>query len=168
MQADFLLPEPQPGIPCFLFGFSPLISSIQTYYDSLQCYPCLGVAMTIRSSSIKLGFRGANVYVLSRCSCVQLFETPCQSPLSMRFSRQEYRSGLPCPPPGDLSDPGIEPMSFCLLHGLVGSFPLVPPGKQIVPLVVEKPLYQLSFSHLLAFSFQLLGFMNILLGEELL
>ena len=29
-------------------------------------------------------------------------------PLSMGFSRQEYRSGLPFPPPGDLSNPGIE------------------------------------------------------------
>ena len=34
-----------------------------------------------------------------------------QAPLSMAFSRQEYWSGLPCPPPGDLSDPGIEPTS---------------------------------------------------------
>ena len=31
--------------------------------------------------------------------------------LSMRFSRQEYWSGLPCPSPGDLPDPGIKPMS---------------------------------------------------------
>ena len=31
-----------------------------------------------------------------------------QAPLSLGFSRQEYRSGLPCPPPGDLPDPGIE------------------------------------------------------------
>ena len=30
----------------------------------------------------------------------------------MGFSRQEYWSGLPCPPPGDLSDPGIEPISL--------------------------------------------------------
>ena len=30
-----------------------------------------------------------------------------QSPLSMGFSRQEYWSGLPCPPPGDLPDPNI-------------------------------------------------------------
>ena len=35
-----------------------------------------------------------------------------QAPLSMRFSRQEYWSGLPCPPPGDLPDPGIEPASL--------------------------------------------------------
>ena len=32
-----------------------------------------------------------------------------QASLSMGFSRQEYWSGLPCPPPGDLPDPGIEP-----------------------------------------------------------
>ena len=30
----------------------------------------------------------------------------------MRFSRQEYWSGLPCPPPGDLSNPEIEPLSL--------------------------------------------------------
>ena len=39
-------------------------------------------------------------------SCVRLCVTPwtaaCQAPLSMEFSRQEYWSGLPCPPPGDL------------------------------------------------------------------
>ena len=34
-----------------------------------------------------------------------------RAPLSMEFSRQEYRSGLPCPPPGDLPDPGTEPLS---------------------------------------------------------
>ena len=45
-------------------------------------------------------------------SCVQLFETPWtvayQASLSMGFSRQEYWSGLPSPPPGDLPKPGIE------------------------------------------------------------
>ena len=34
-----------------------------------------------------------------------------QAPLSLGFSRQEYWSGLPCPPPGDLPNPGIEPSS---------------------------------------------------------
>ena len=46
---------------------------------------------------------------------VWLFVTPWtvahQIPLSMGFSRQEYWSGLPYPPPGDLSNPAIEPMS---------------------------------------------------------
>ena len=35
-----------------------------------------------------------------------------QAPLSLGFSRQEYRSGLPCGPPGDLPDPGTEPASL--------------------------------------------------------
>ena len=34
-----------------------------------------------------------------------------QAPLSLGFSRQEYRSGLPCPPPGHLPDPGLDPGS---------------------------------------------------------
>ena len=53
----------------------------------------------------------------------------CQASLSMGFSRQEYWSGLPCPPPGDLPDPGIEPCLLCPQHWLVGSFTTEPPGK---------------------------------------
>ena len=41
--------------------------------------------------------------------CVILWAVACQVPLSMRFSRQEYIIGLPCLPPRDLPDPGIEP-----------------------------------------------------------
>ena len=71
--------------------------------------------------------------VLSHFSHVRLFATPwtvaCQALLSMGFSRQEYWSGLLCPPPGDLPDPGIEPLSLCLLHWQSGSLPLVPSGK---------------------------------------
>ena len=51
-------------------------------------------------------------------SCVRLFVTPWtaahQALLSMGFSRQEYWSGLLCPPPGDLPNPGIEPWSPAL------------------------------------------------------
>ena len=51
-------------------------------------------------------------------SCEQLFVIPrtvaCQAPLSMEFFRQEYWSGLPFPPPGDLPNPGIEPVSPAL------------------------------------------------------
>ena len=42
---------------------------------------------------------------------VTLWTVAHQAPLSMGFSRQEYWSELTCPPPGDLSNPGIEPMS---------------------------------------------------------
>ena len=59
-----------------------------------------------------------HVCVLSRFSRVRLFVTlwtvACQAPLSMGFSRQEYWSGLPRPPPGDLPDPGLEPGSPAL------------------------------------------------------
>ena len=51
-------------------------------------------------------------------SCVRLFVIPQtvahQTPLSMGFSQQEYWSELPCPPPGDFPDPGIEPISPAL------------------------------------------------------
>ena len=42
--------------------------------------------------------------------------------LSMGFSRQEYWSGLPCPPPGDLPDPGIESVSLKPLEFAGGYF----------------------------------------------
>ena len=68
--------------------------------------------------------------VLSR---VRLFATPWavarQVPLSMEFSRQEYWSGLPFPTPGDLPDPGIEPMSLVPPALAGGFFTVEPPGK---------------------------------------
>ena len=49
-------------------------------------------------------------------SCVSFLATPwtvaCQTPLSMRFSRQEYWRGLPFPSSGDLPNSGIEPVSL--------------------------------------------------------
>ena len=63
--------------------------------------------------------------MLSCLSRVQLFETlwtiAHQAPLSMGFSRQEYWSGLQCPPPGDLPNPGFEPMSV-MSPALAGEF----------------------------------------------
>ena len=53
-------------------------------------------------------------------SHVQLFATPWtvahQAPLSMEFSRQEYYSGLPCPSPGDLPNPGLSHCRQILYH----------------------------------------------------
>ena len=54
--------------------------------------------------------------MLSLFSCVWLYVTlwavAHQASLSMGFSRQEYWSGLPCPPPGNPADPGIKPVSL--------------------------------------------------------
>ena len=56
------------------------------------------------------------VRVCSVFSCNRLFATPWtvahQDPLTMGFPRQEYQSGLPFPPPGDLPNPGIKPASL--------------------------------------------------------
>ena len=67
-------------------------------------------------------------------SCVQLFATPWsvahQAPLSMGFSKQEYWSGLPCPSPGDLPKPGIQPRS---------------PALQADSLLSEPPIFTKTF-----------------------
>ena len=60
----------------------------------------------------------------------------CQAPLSMGFSRQEYWSGLPFPSPGDLPNPGIEPM----VPALAGRFftdQAIPPYKSVIPSYLE-------------------------------
>ena len=74
-----------------------------------------------------------NYLVLSHA---QPFVTPRtvahQAPLSMEFSRQEYWSGLPFPPPGALSNPGIEPVSLvspALVSGFFTTAPLGSPRK---------------------------------------
>ena len=46
------------------------------------------------------------------CPFVTLWAVAHQAPLSIGFSRQEYWSGLPCPPPGDIPDLGIDPVSY--------------------------------------------------------
>ena len=72
---------------------------------------------------------------INKCvlSHVQLFAAPQtiahQAPLSMESFRQEYGSGLPCPPPGNLPNPGINPGLLHLLHWQADSLLLVPPGK---------------------------------------
>ena len=72
-------------------------------------------------------------------SRVRLFVTPWavarQAPLAMGFSRQEYWSELPFPPPGDIPDPGIEPMYPALAGGF---FTTEPPGK---PNLWKSPKY---------------------------
>ena len=44
--------------------------------------------------------------------CATIWTAAHQAPLSMGFSRQEYWSGLSCPSPRDLADPGIKPVSL--------------------------------------------------------
>ena len=66
-----------------------------------------------------------HVYMVSHFTAVQLFATlwimACQFLLSVGFSRQEHWSGLPCPPPGNLPNPGMELISLTL-PALTGRF----------------------------------------------
>ena len=68
-----------------------------------------------------LQYRGQPPPQSLNCVCVclvillcPLWTVACQAPLSIEFSRQKYWSGLSCPSPGDLLDPGIKPTSPAL------------------------------------------------------
>ena len=81
-----------------------------------------------------------HVCMLSCFSHVQLWilwAVACQGPLSTGFSRQEYWSGLPCPPPGDLPNPGIKPASPGSLALQVDFLPLSHQGSPIKGLLFE-------------------------------
>ena len=84
--------------------------------------------------------------VLSPFTRFQLCATPwtvaSQAPLSMGLSRQEYWSGLPCPPPGDLPHLGIKPVSPVSPTLQVDSFLTEPPRN---PLGVPYPLSKFPF-----------------------
>ena len=92
--------------------------------------------------SVALGITGRGVCVcLVAQLCLTLWDpigrtVALQAPLSIgegkkenSFSRKEYWSGLPCPPLGDLPNPGVEPRSPVLQ---VVSLPSEPPGKPII------------------------------------
>ena len=74
--------------------------------------------------------------VLSRFSCVWLFVTlwtiAHQAPLSVGYSRQEYWSGLPWPPPGDLLDPGIKLASLASPALQADSLPTDPIHRKVL------------------------------------
>ena len=77
--------------------------------------------------SIALFYKHGKIYVCCAKllqSCPTLCDSmDCGPPgsLSVAFSRQEYWSGLPCPPPGDLLEPGIKPTSLMSPARQVGS-----------------------------------------------
>ena len=85
--------------------------------------------------------------VFSVAYYVRLFATPwtvaCQAPLSVGFSRQEYWSRLPCPPPGDLSNAEIKPGSPALQADCLLSKPL---GKPLLFPSLSFILLSLSFN----------------------
>ena len=127
-----LLPTSKISLPCFSFAW------LEFFFYSGHSILCWWQVLWIFSPSPQLNFspwdpscpsepKGAAHQrrppgpkeISEKLHCAQslgsiwlfmtLWTVACQATLSMGFSREEYWSGLPCPPPGDLSDPGIKP-----------------------------------------------------------
>ena len=115
-------------------GINKVVRSSKKNGDSNLCFECgLENCIFLYCGSPSI-FAELKIYkyllsessaMLNRFSRVWLCVTPWtvahQLPLSVGFSRQEYWSGLPCPPSGDLPDPGIEPASL-MPPALAGRF----------------------------------------------
>ena len=83
----------------------------------------------IKGTFIFLILLGCAQLLQSYLTLCDLWTVGCQAPLSMGISRQEYQSGLLCPPPGDLPNPGIKPISPASTPLQAGPLPTEPPGK---------------------------------------
>ena len=70
---------------------------------------------------VKVGEKPGGLVAKSCLTLATPWTVARQAPLSMRFSRQEYWRRLPCPPSGDLLDPGIEP-AFLTSSALAARF----------------------------------------------
>ena len=95
-------------IGLFSFYFSMFVKT--AFISTLLSVGCKGW-----SPLYKAWIKGLCLHAMSLQSCLTLCDPmDCSPPgtSSMEFSRQEYWNGLPCPPPGDLPNPGIEPMSL--------------------------------------------------------
>ena len=106
-----------------------------------------------------LEWLGSQACVFCMCVCVPCHSSPVrlcatpgigagEAPLSMGFSRQEYLSGLPCSPPGDLLNPGIEstPLMYPTLAD--GFFTSSPSWEALclLPMVNSSPCHRHRFS----------------------
>ena len=130
---------------------SEAVSYSPTYWTKAKLTTLLWWSLSVLHASfpfcpIKLNYVAKTLKVTLPGAClmcpwtqshshVWLFATlrmvTCQAPRSMGFSRQEYWSGLLCPTPGDLLNPGVKPTSPVSPALQVGSLPLSPQGSPI-------------------------------------
>ena len=97
-----------------LKGTSPALPCISHPVRGQLCIECLFPRRPHIQHGVPCSGACLCVHLKSLQSCSALcdpMDYSLPTPLSLRFSRQEYWSGLPCPPPGDLPNPGIKPMS---------------------------------------------------------
>ena len=107
----------------------PLPSPGDLPYTGIKPAPLLSPALAGRFFTTSATWEARSVSCSVMSDSVTPWTVARQAPLSMGFSRQEYWSGVPCPPPGDLPNPGIKPAFLLFLAFAGGSLPLVPPGK---------------------------------------
>ena len=98
-------------------SFFFFLNGIKKFIEHYNNYPVFEGFIEIPCETIWIWWFLCMMHACLSCfSHVRLFviswTVACQSPLSMGFSRQEYSSGLPFPPPGDLPNPGTEPTSL--------------------------------------------------------
>ena len=109
----------------FLVWCNPIYLLLNLFLLLLESQP-----QNIAKTNVSGG--GGGVVTKSCPTLVTPWTVACQAPLSMGFSRQEYRSGLPFPSPGHLPNPGTEPMSLqvsCMSPALqVDSVPMSQQG----------------------------------------
>ena len=118
--------------------------SVTPWSAAFQAPPSMGFSRQEYWSGVPLPvFSYCPLFPLLLCCAksLQLCLTLCDpmdcSPPSSSvhgFSRQEYWNRLPCPPPGDLPDPGIKPMPLTSPTWQARSLPLGPPVKPLLPL----------------------------------
>ena len=120
-------------------------------------------------------FAPTSFLLLLRIICVCVWAQSCrtlqtqwtvasQAPLSMGLSWQEYWSGLPSPPPGDLPNPGTEPVSSVAPALASRFFTTELPGKAVQKICVTSVKYVTSVRSARAFYFTLLGCICMLSG----
>ena len=130
--------DPVPG-EAPLTGLQTIAFTLWPRVASLQIQVVTETSLPLVTSFSHNSFPACMLTKLTGFSCDQLSATVWtvahQAPLSMGVSRKESWSGLPCPPPGDLPDPRMEPGLLCLLHWQLASLPLSPLGKLILSLV---------------------------------
>ena len=106
-------------LKCVILGlpWSPMVKTLCAQCRGWGFNPWLGNRSCITHGMAKKKNKVCDTYMCV-LSCVWFFATPWtvarQAPLSMEFPRQEYWSGLPFSSPGDLPDPGTEPVFTAL------------------------------------------------------
>jgi len=124
-------------------GMASILAWKIPWSEKLASYSPWGCKESDKTEQLTLSY-----YCLLRCACVlsrfsrvllfaTLWTVTRQASVSMEFSRQEFWSGFPCPPLGDLPDWGIEPTSPVTLALQVDSLPLSHRGSPLLRCMIS-------------------------------